>query len=255
MSRNLFVAMCKRGRQVEVYDAAVAHHLPSQTPDFFKQIVRTLVDSSLLTHGFNKAWSGCLTLRKKFGLTHFAMIHSDIAAKPGWADVLVQEMEANDADLISAVVPIKDDRGLTSTALDTGDEYSPTRLTMKEIFDRPETFTEPNLLVNTGLWVIRLDRPWAEHLLFRQQDQILKLPDGRFLARTNPEDWDFSRQVRRFGGKIFATRKTPLYHERPEFHNESAWGTWKTEQGDRPTELLLPAEKSEKTEPEPAPAG
>ena len=238
--RILFVCMPRRGNGVGVYEAAVAHWQPVNSMEKTKKIVRATVSSSLLTHGFNKMWCAALTLRKEHGITHFGMIHDDIGAPVGWADVLMDEMEKFDADLVSAVVPIKDDRGITSTAIDTGDMFSPTRLTMTEVFERDETFTESGLLANTGLWVCRIDRPWSEKVIFRQTDQMVKTDDGRFVARTSPEDWDFSRQLHQHGCKIYCTRKVQLFHERHEFHNKSPWGRWKTDQGDNPQPVQPP---------------
>lgn len=233
MSRVIVCALPKRGNGCEVSEAAVAHYLPSQDKEKTKSVIRLSANSSLLTFGFNRMWCMGLNLRKEHGATHFSMIHSDIAAPVGWVDTLIDEMERVGGDMISAVVPIKDKRGITSTALDSGDDFSPRRLTMKEIYDREETFTDPLILLNTGLWVCRLDAAWVTKVFFRQTDQVVFNAQGKAFARTNPEDWDFSRQVKMYGGKIFATRKVHLWHERQEFTNSKPWGEWETDQGDR----------------------
>lgn len=196
-------------------------------------IIPAFSSTSLLPFTFNNLWTGFLNRRKEDGIAYFAMIHDDVCPVSGWLDTLMAELEANDADAVSAVVPIKDTRGLTSTAVDGLDEWNPRRLALKEIFDLPETFSENDvggpLLLNTGLWLCRLDRSWCEKVAFRQQDRIVKLADGTFAPQTKSEDWDFSRQMRLQGCKLFATRKVHLEHERPEWTNTRLWGTWDTD--------------------------
>jgi hypothetical protein len=100
----------------------------------------------------------------------------------------------------------------------------------------PETWTEPGLLLNTGLWVCKRG-DWCEQVYFRQQDRVRRGAQGAFEVHTISEDWDFSRQVRQHGAKIYATRKVNLYHERQEYHTFYAWGKWKTDEeftADRP---------------------
>jgi len=190
--------------------------------------------TSLLPYTFNLLWTGAINGRP--ALTHFAMLHDDIIPAAGWLDVLLEELETNDADLVSAVVPIKDGRGLTSTAVDCNpDKWNPRRLTMHEICGLPDTFGTEHvggpILLNTGCWLARIDRPWAESVRFRQQDEIRKGESGLFEAHTIPEDWDFSRQLHERGAKILATRKVKLHHSMPGFTNERPWGAWKTDEG------------------------
>jgi len=189
---------------------------------------------SLLTYNFNLLWTMFLNMRDQDGITHFAMLHDDIHVEVNWVDTLIDLMEENDADLVSCVVPIKDARGLTSTALDvTPDPWNPQRLTMREIHKLPVTFDDATaggpLLLNTGCWGCRLDRPWVDQVRFRQQDEI-RVVNGKREAHTIPEDWDFSRQVRAAGGKLIGTRKVKLHHERPVYTNAKPWGEWATDE-------------------------
>lgn len=186
---------------------------------------------SLLTFNFNTLWAGLLNRRDEVGLTHFAMTHDDIIPEAGWLVKLIDELERNDADIVSAIVPIKDERGAVSTAIDdTGDIWTPRRLTLHEVHRMPETFTHPAILLNTGLWVCRMDRPWVDKVCFRQADKIEVNAGGLREVHTIPEDWDFSRQVRDAGGtRLFATRRVKLYHERREWTNARPWGTWHTD--------------------------
>lgn len=229
---NPVVALAMPLRNVQGMDReALARGIAAKATSRAVAIAPGQAWTSILPYTFNLLWCGFLGRRAELGLTHFAMIHDDIRPQEDWLDVLMDELAANDADVVSAVVPIKDNRGLTSTAIDdTGDEWNPRRLTLAEVFDRDETFTDQKILVNTGLWVCRFDRPWCERVAFRQQDRVIHTPDGKFIPSTKPEDWDFTRQVRGRGGRVFATRRVAIEHERPEWHNRFPWGTWKADE-------------------------
>lgn len=232
-SNVLFCAMPKSSKAVRVYEAAIAHYHPSIDAKKFGKTVRATIESSLLTHGFNRMWAAALTMRKTQGVTHFAMIHDDVGTGIGWCDVLLDEMESVGADMISAVVPIKDARGLTSTGIDNPENpFAPRRLTMHEVMKEDETFTKPEIILNTGLFLVDLRKDWCDKVCFRQTDRLAVTSDGQFVAQTAPEDWDFSRQVRALGGSLWATRKVKLFHERPEFCNSKAWGTMEVDTGD-----------------------
>ncbi len=196
--------------------------------------------TSILTQCFNTLLARALTDRRE-GITHFAMLHNDIIPCPGWLDILWEEMQRLDVDLISAVVPLKNQKGLTSTGLDTPDDpWAVRRLTLAEVFRLPETFTfadvayrEPEmpLLINTGCFLMRLAEPWVEGMCFRQQDRIAyNVVKEEYAAQSISEDWDFARQLHSRGGRVAATRKVTVQHQRPEFHNRSAWGEWGTDE-------------------------
>src|ERR1700722_2018308 len=67
--------------------------------------------ASLLAFNFNLLWCAALNQRRDKSLTHFAMHHADIQAEVGWLDQLIDEMAAVQADVLSVVVPIKDEKG------------------------------------------------------------------------------------------------------------------------------------------------
>jgi hypothetical protein len=197
--------------------------------------------TSILTHTFNELLCHALNLRDKEGYTHFAMLHNDVVPELQWVDVLLQEMETHKLDMISAVVPLKNDLGLTSTATDTpGYHWGVRRLTMSEVMQMPETFTaqdiphrikDAGLLLNTGCWLMRIDQPWMQGLHFRQHDRIINcLATKSWAAQGMSEDWDFSRQLHDRGCRLGATRKVSLYHQFPQYHNRSAWGLWQEDQ-------------------------
>jgi hypothetical protein len=207
---------------------------------------------SLLPTVFNVCWSRARTLYRRGECTHFAMVHADMGAPPGWIDTLHEQMQLANVDLISAVVPIKDMRGLTSTAIDdTGDPWRVRRLTLKEVDALPETFTDEDLggklLVNTGLWLCRLG-DWCRKVCFRQQDCIIEQEDGQDAARTIPEDWDFSRQLKALGVRIAATKAVRVKHygEMP-FASWEKWG-WDTDEanGQHPAAVEARARKAER---------
>lgn len=194
-------------------------------------IQRTRGRSSFLTKTFNDLWCAALN-RRALGFTHFAMIHADIGPiTPGWVDVLVSELERLDADMVSAVAPIKTPHGWTSTAvaLNDDDPWLRRRLTMKEVYDLPETFGADDvggpLLLNTGLWVCRLDRPWCEQVCFDTLNRIVK-KDGVWHTEAISEDWLFSAALNRLGCKLYATRKVTLAHDGGgEYKTDHVWGT------------------------------
>lgn len=167
----------------------------------------------------------------------FAMLHSDISPGPYWVDKLIQEAEMHDADLVSAVVPIKCDDGITSTAMTNPDNplQNWCRLMIRQVNHEsfPRTFdadmardalaalpremavhcpSGAKLLLNTGCMVVRLDRPWCEEVWFEQFDRIAKI-DGRWQMMALSEDWTFSRKVAERGGKVMASTVLDLYHK------------------------------------------
>lgn len=209
-------------------------------------------ECSLLNWNFNWLWARALngTVSEKY--THFAMQHDDIIPPEGWADVLIDELERTGADIISAVVPLKDTRGLTSTGVRDPETGNNRRLTMAELYQLPETFglddclatgitagPNPNLLiVNTGLWVCRFDRPWIQPGVFsgfQCADGIIRLGDGQCVAVCQPEDWVWSEWAHRTGLKVLATRRVPVAHlgnGGKEYRSDHVWGEWQTDHGD-----------------------
>ena len=182
---------------------------------------------SWLQRNFNAIYCAGLNGRRD-GVTHVALLHADVAPlKPDWFDVLVELSLSYKADMLSAVIPLKSEQGFTSTALDVfNPPYSVKRMTMTEVFKEKPTFTHPKILLNTGLTIIDIRKPWAETLCFEFQDAIIKLPNGQFKEVGVPEDWNFSRKVRACGGSLYATREIPLLHKGlGRFDNLKPWGT------------------------------
>lgn len=179
---------------------------------------------------FNVLWASALNCRK-VGATHFVMLHEDIMpADDTWLDVLRDEMDKVGADIISAVVPVKDLSGVTSTALTIDeDNWDFRRLTMTEIFSMPETFTDDKLVVNNGMMLVDITKPWVEKVTMNIPCRM-DVKDGVFAPKMLPEDWKFSLDAKNLGARIYATRKVKLRHMGIfAYPNEVAWGSCATD--------------------------
>ena len=191
--------------------------------------------SSLLACNFNKLW--CEALNAAHAGTpfdYFAMLHDDIGAEDFWLDTLIDELEAKQLDVLGVVVPIKDTRGMTSIALHhPGDNWNiDCRLTLHDVFQLPETFTEDDLggkqlLLNTGCWVAKWNQEWGKKAHVELNDRIVfDRGSNAYRPENESEDWFFSRCLNEMGLRIGATRKIAVKHEGDaEFQNTFAWGT------------------------------
>ena len=223
-----------RHRPDRLMGAALHAKGPSNIP-----LVPFSNQSSLLNHCFNNLWTCLHNLRRQgHDFTHFALLHDDILPDAAWLHTLIGEMDRTGVDFISAVVPIKDSRGLTSTATYTDDIWDFRRLTLKELHQMPETVTDgdvgENLLLNTGCCVLRM-RPDAEWVTnprafpFNTMERFDDSPlgDGDMVASVVSEDWLWTDRLRRAGARLAFTRKVTVIHEGDyEFRNDSDWGRW-----------------------------
>lgn len=188
---------------------------------------------SLLATNFNRLWCNALNLaRRGEPVKYFAMLHDDVGPQDWWLDALVDELELEQLDVLGVVVPIKDPRGMTSIALDSGDPWRPLcRLAMSEVMRLPATFTSQDLghplLLNTGCWVCRFDLSWARRAYFTINDRIvIDEASGEFRVEVEPEDWFFSRGCHELGLKLGATRKIVATHRgKVDVCNQSPWGS------------------------------
>lgn len=198
--------------------------------------------TSVLSQCFNLLWAMALGNAKRHAITHFAMLHADVSPESYWLDTLLDEMERTEADVVSVVIPIKNAKGLTSTATGNPDDaWDYKRFTMTELADLPDTFDiddvphEPGhiLLGNTGCWVCDLRRPWwyDKHpsgelkFCFTIRDRITELSNGKYYIEFAPEDWEFSRECHRAGARVVATKKVRAVHWGPHaYPNTGVWG-------------------------------
>ncbi len=209
---------------------------------------RYITGFSLLAHAFNDAW--CFALNKQeegWNIPYFVMLHDDIEPEDWWVNTLIEDLEKSGADMCSALVPLKDQKGATSTAIDHDhskgfDRFRwERRITMAEAEKLPEVFTAADadypdrlLLANTGCWICRFDRPWRHSedpsgnlkVFFQINNRIHRHPNtGKWVADCEPEDWFFSRQLQNEGGKIAITRRVRLKHwGMIGFPNYVVWG-------------------------------
>lgn len=242
---RILLAMPRYTHQV-CLEAATAFYY-SLRDDSKHSAKTTSPSGSLLTRSFNDAWAKALDMYEAGEIEAFAMQHADIASPIGWLSTMLDELESSGADIISAVVPIKDERGLTSTAVDdTGDLWRPRRLTMTQTSKLPATFGDEEvggpILLNTGLWVCRLG-PWAlqedangyAKIRFHIHDAIRRRPTGERGAAVIPEDWDFSRQLRAEGLVLKATTVVkPTHYGESAYPATSVWG-WETDLQNAPS--------------------
>lgn len=191
-----------------------------------KSLTYIKMKTSLLTQSFNIIWATALNLKQDPGLTHLLMLHADvIPVGNDWIDTLLEEMEATQADVLSAIIPIKDDRGLTSTAIDT-DPWCPTRITLHQaINEMPTSWTSKDVLLNTGLMLVDFRKNWVTDICFTIKDKLVIRPDGRWAAMVEPEDWNFSRQCHALGLKLVATRVVDVKHQgTKDYCSDMVWG-------------------------------
>lgn len=200
---------------------------------------------------FNTLWAAALNAFEQGMFTHFAMIHTDVIPCPGWIDVLMDELDDRRADLCSAIIPIKDSRGATTTGIgDPADSWSPfRRFTVRELMTMPETFSAGDvgyegwpLLHTSGLWVADLSREVFRQTdadgnliaIFEFQRRIARRDDGKWEVACESEDWYFSRRLWELGANTIATRKVSLRHAGGvEYANDEPWGSY--ENGDDAT--------------------
>jgi hypothetical protein len=166
------------------------------------------------------------------------MLHGDIAPQNGWLDILLDELAASKADIISAVVPLKSEKGETSTAVG---EIKPNgrpkhrKLTMGDVMQLPETFgiedtpwPDKQLWINTGCMLFDIRAPWVVDFLRSGGfgfDTWIEERDGLFLSCAFSEDWRLSAWAAGRGLRCVATRKVQLNHwGMMAYGNQQAWG-------------------------------
>lgn len=201
-------------------------------PDRIEAGGNSVVISGSLPHAFNSLLAAGLDARDAGKVTHFAMLHDDVAPRGPWITQLWRAMRVSGADLVSAVVPIKEEPpGRTSTAVgDRSDDWLVNRyIWLGERATLPATFGQDDvclptevLLVNTGCWLADLCKPWwdefAEAGGFNQASRIVRGPDGARASEFEPEDWRMSRFLEARGCRICCTWDVPLRH--------GGWSWW-----------------------------
>lgn len=195
--------------------------------------------SSLLAHGFNCHWATALNFARMEACDYFLLHHDDIEIRThGWLDLMIEEMKRVDAAVLSAVQPLKDESGLTSTAIAGATPWLTRKLAFDEIAKLPPTFNGEDavrilgiqmpagapparqaLLVNTGLLLVDVRRPEFHELVdgetyfkFEINDRIVPDAEGTLKAEYRSEDWNFSRLCHSRGLHVCATSKVQCLH-------------------------------------------
>jgi len=211
MENNVFIAVPTHNGDIRGEVAASVLQASTQS-----KIAYCHQKLSNLTRNFNSLL--CMALNGKI-FSHFCMIHGDVITRDaGWLGKMLAIMQETCADILSVILPIKGQKGLTSTGYCKEETVPLTikRLTMKEVFALPETFAHEHLVVNTGLMLINLQAPFMSHvgrgLCFRVTDQIVYDKGGKLQTVGSPEDWLWSLDARGLGAKIYATRAIKADH-------------------------------------------
>jgi hypothetical protein len=207
-----------------------------------------IVAGSLTCRNCNRLLCQALNARAA-GFGFFAMLHDDIRAEVGWLDKLMVELQRVGADFLSAVVPYKNNSGLTSTSicLSDGKTFGLTQAQVRHP-DFPETFDAPaavgalarlppslrvdrggrELWCNTGCMVCRIDRDWEWTKFCFQQWDGIALINGEYREWSVSEDFVFSAHIARAGGKVCATRLIDLEHYEESanivYRSTEVWG-------------------------------
>lgn len=186
--------------------------------------------TSALAFGFNILWANMLNYRQhpEYPPTHYLLWHADVQPMTeDWLGVMLHEMEAVKADVLSAVIPIKNDLGATSTSVETDNPWRPRRYSQAEVHKMTvNPWTEPGLLINTGLMLVDFRKPWVEQIAFTMHDRVIYDEDEKtWKAQFQPEDWDFSRQCHKLGVSVYATKSILTNHIGfSAFRSDHIWG-------------------------------
>jgi hypothetical protein len=213
---------------------------------------------SLITFNCNVLWAVALNRHEAGQADWFAMIHSDIEPEAFWIDKLIAEADRHSADIMTAVVPIKNESGLTSTAVShpSDDCRAYFRLTTSQVLhpNFPVTFDldlavdalrklpdqlafDPplpaHLLCNTGCMVCRLGGAWCDpnKVFFDEVTSFHRL-NGQWTPIIRSEDWFFTAKAAQHGAKVMATTSLKLrHHGVTAFRSDQAWGVPRDAEG------------------------
>lgn len=190
--------------------------------------------SALLCKGFNVG----VAEAKNRGFDYFALLHADLEPQPGWLATLIEDLEANGLDAIHAPAAIKDDVGLTSTAMvDTADMNAfRRRLTTTELSRLPDVFTLEDiqrevwaeaqiLLPNSGCLVLKCGDWFRDFKGFHMHDEVLMDAEGKYCAHVTPEDWMFGFDAHDLGLRVGGSRRVVTRHYGVRVYStEHTWG-------------------------------
>jgi hypothetical protein len=213
---------------------------------------------SLITFNCNVLWAVALNRHEAGQADWFAMIHSDVEPEPHWIDKLIAEADRYGADIMTTVIPIKNDTGLSSTAIShpSDDCRAYFRLTMAQLRHPsfPVTFdiaqavaalrnlpdqlaldppTPANLLCNTGCMVCRLGANWCDpRKVFFDELTSFERINGQWTPIIRSEDWFFTAKAAQHGAKVMATTSLKVrHHGVSAYPSDQVWGAPRDAEG------------------------
>lgn len=254
MPKAAFLALPTYDGRVEFATAQAALQYACQTVD----LIPLPMHYGSTAPTCNHLWTTAINVRRQNpDVEWFAMLHADVAPEPLWLDKLIAEANAHNADIVSAVIPLKEDSGRTSTALANwsgepvggyGARYPGVvgRLTLRQVHSAafPRTFgidaainalaKIPEdlrtiapcnaLLCNTGCMVVRIAGKvdWSR-VHFTLVEGVYD--DGKLHHWYLPDDWLFTYRASQCGAKVMATTAVKCGHIGVKrWENDSAWG-------------------------------
>lgn len=175
---------------------------------------------SLLPLSFNVGFAVARNMYEAGEAEAFAMCHTDVVPRDLYCiSVMIEKMELVKADLLSVVLAMKNRRRMTSTAVEI-DQWNSRQLSLDEVhYGLPDPFTSEDaervfgksLLLNTGLWICKLG-DWCLQARFDDSNDIIRGEDGKWVPVAVGEDYHFSRQCRKLGLRLAATRSVVADH-------------------------------------------
>lgn len=193
-------------------------------------IVTSIQGLSLLARNFNLLFLKAI----KYQMDYFILLHADVGvtykgALGSWVDVLIKLAVDGGFSAVSAVCPIKNHEGYTSTGMiaDKRNAHGIRRLTMTELKGMPRVITRDMLcdklgldrkiagamLINTGCLLMDCkafaSMRWPG---FQICDMIEWSKRGTPRCYTLPEDWAFSAWMHEHGVPYVATTAVNIVH-------------------------------------------
>lgn len=238
MKPIIFLGLPLGSRQCDIGAAMSWCAMCSRRPDRYD----IKLSRGMLGYTFNNLWKDALNLRAD-GCTHFAMIHSDVEADDWWLDTLWDIIHERNADMVSAVISLKDGEQNTSTGIQAREGGQIRKLNFKEVWKLPETFSardvDPTgnsvLALNTGLWIADIHKPWVDEkvgneLVFSWTSRGgIRYVNGEYESWVHSEDYIVTPELGRRGCVMLATKAVTPGH----------WG-WVRFGSDKPKEKHEP---------------
>jgi hypothetical protein len=202
-----------------------------------------LLDGGFHCGNFNALWCSAWNACEEGNYTHHAQIHQDIDPQRLWLDKAITLMDAHDLNVLSVVVPQKQDTGVTSTAVLDKDTLRTRRLCMKEIGKwLPPTFQTVDLqrlgfknhllLMSGGMFIAKIG-PWFQRCWFEAPARILKDENGKLVSAVWDEGWNWTIQLAQMGVRYACTTEIVLGHVgKTTWSNRPDWGEWETDVGE-----------------------